>query len=98
DYMAEEFQQLYLTNQKKYHPLKDRPLIVLAAGKRSQPPGTPDEQWKELSAEKDEQVRGLALLSGNSKFILDPQSGHMIHYDNPAIVAGAIKQVIQMIK
>jgi len=45
DYMAEEFQQIYLTRRSNAVPLGDRPLIVLAAGVHPAPPGTPDELW-----------------------------------------------------
>jgi hypothetical protein len=53
--------------------LKNRPLIVLGAGKRNQAPGTPDEQWKELRNERDKQIEGLIILSSNSKFHYLPE-------------------------
>ena len=95
DYMAEEFQQMYLTRKANPEPLGVRPLIVLAAGKRPKPPGTSDEKWKELRQERDEQVRDLAHLSRNSKFILVPSSSHAIHNDDPELVARAIKEVLE---
>lgn len=97
DYMAEEFQKIYLSSSKTPQALGKRPLVILGAGKRNQPPGTPDEQWKELRAERDKQIQELTQLSSNSKFILDPKSGHLIHYDNPEIVAQAIEMVAQAI-
>lgn len=98
DYMAEEFQMIYLSTTKNPRALGDRPLIVIGAGIRKQPPGTPDDQWKQLRAERDKQVEQLTSISGNSKFILDARSGHMVHYDNPEIVAKAILDVIAAIK
>lgn len=98
DYMAEEFQKIYLSSMKNGHPLVNRPLVVIGAGKRNQPPGTPDEQWKLLRAERDKQVQDLILLSTNSKFIFDSNSGHLIHYDNPKIVAKAIEMVIKSVE
>ena len=95
DYTAEEFQQMYLSRQANPQPLGNRPLIVLGAGKRPKPPGTSDEKWKELRRERDEQVQDLAQLSRNSKFILDPSSGHAIHNDNPQLVARAIEEVLE---
>ena len=95
DYMAEEFQQMYLSRKANPEPLGNRPLIVLGAGKRPKPPGTSDEKWKELRQEKDEQVQDLAHLSRNSKFILAPTSGHAIHNDDPELVARSIKEVLQ---
>jgi hypothetical protein len=79
DYIAEEFQQIYLSAAHNPVPLGDRPLIILVAGKRSAPPGTPDALWKELRHENDSLKRGLTDLSRNSKVILDPLSGHAIH-------------------
>ena len=94
DYLAEEFQGLYLARQKNPQPFGDKPLIVLGAGKRQQPPGTPDEQWETIRREKEEQVRDQARLSRNSKFVNDPSSGHHLHLDNPQLVARAIAEVM----
>jgi hypothetical protein len=97
DYMAEEFQNMYLSSLKNPQQLGSRRLIILGAGIRQQPPGTPDEQWKKLRIERDEQVQGLTILSNNSRFILDPKSGHSIQKDNPEIVAKSIQMVINSI-
>lgn len=94
DYMAEEFQNLYLLSIKHPQQLGNRPLIILGAGIGQKPPGTPDEQWEKIKDEKDKQKRGLTTLSRNSKFILDPKSGHSIQNDNPEIVAQSIQMVI----
>jgi pimeloyl-ACP methyl ester carboxylesterase len=94
DYLAEEFQQIYLSRQANPQPLGNRPLIVLAAGKQPAPPGTSEDLWNKLKQEKDEQKADLARLSSNSKLIRDPSSGHNIHTDNPPLVAGAIEQVL----
>lgn len=98
DYLAEEFQQIYLSRRADPEPLGNRPLIVLAAGKRPVPPGTPEDLWKQLKQEKDEQKVDLARLSRNSKFVLDPSSSHNIHIDNPQLVASAIEEVLRDIK
>jgi len=97
DYMAEEFQNIYLSSLKNPQQLGSRPLIILGAGIRPQPPGTPDEQWKELRNERDKQIRDLTVLSSNSKFILDPKSNHQIQNDHPEIVANSIKMVINSV-
>src|SRR6185503_9796460 len=91
DYLAEEFQKMYLSSLKTPQQLGSLPLIILGAGIRQQPPGTPDEQWKELRKERDEQIQGLTILSDNSKFILDPKSSHSIQNDDPDIVARSIQ-------
>jgi len=97
DYMAEEFQKIYLSGIENPQQLKNRPLVIIGAGKRNQPPGTPDEQWAGLRKERDKHIQDLSILSGNSKFILDPASSHQIQNDNPAIVATAVKMVIHSI-
>jgi pimeloyl-ACP methyl ester carboxylesterase len=97
DYQAEEFQRIYLSRQANPEPLGNRPLIVLAAGKRPAPPGTSDELWSQLRVEKDGQRIDLARLSRNSKFILDPSSRHEIQIDNPQLVARAIDEVLEAV-
>jgi pimeloyl-ACP methyl ester carboxylesterase len=94
DYLAEELQQLYLARKSDPVPLGDRPLIVLAAGKRPAPPGIADELWAQVRIEKDGQRVDLSRLSNNSKFVLDPYSGHAIHMDDPQLVARSIKDVL----
>jgi pimeloyl-ACP methyl ester carboxylesterase len=97
DYMAEEFQKMYLSSTKNPQELGSRPVIILGAEIRPQPPGTPDEQWKELRTERDKQIQDLTILSSNSKFILDPKSRHDIQSDNPEIVAKSIQMVIDSV-
>jgi pimeloyl-ACP methyl ester carboxylesterase len=94
DYSAEEFQQLYLSRKTNPVPFGDRPLIVLAAGKRPAPPGTSDELWAQMRIEKDGLRIDLSRLSTNSKFVLDPLSTHAMHLDNPQLVARSIKEVL----
>ena len=94
DYLAEEFQQIYLSRRANPEPLGNRPLIVLAAGKRPAPPGTPEDMWAQLRVEKDGQKIDLSRLSSNSKFVLDSTSGHNIQANNPQLVARAIEEVL----
>lgn len=97
DYQADEFQQIFLSRKTDPQPLGNRPLVVLAAGKRPPPPGTSEELWKRLRQEKDEQKIDLARLSRNSKFVLDPSSGHDIEIDDPQLVAHAIEEVVDAV-
>jgi pimeloyl-ACP methyl ester carboxylesterase len=97
DYMAEEFQKMYLSSMENPNELGNRPLIILGAGIRPQPPGTPDDQWKQIRTERDKQVEDLTALSSNSKFILVPKSRHDVQSDNPEIVAKSIQMVIDSI-
>jgi len=97
DYMAEELQNVYISDITNPQRLSNRPLIILGAGIREKPPGTSDEQWTKLRAEREKQVQGLTILSSNSKFILDPKSSHQIQNENPEIVAKAVKMIINSI-
>lgn len=98
DYLAEQFQLMYLARLRNREPLGNRPLIVLAPTRIDPPPpGTPDDLWRELRVEKDDQAMGLVLLSTNSKIIRDPSSGHQIQTENPALVARAITDVIEAV-
>ncbi len=76
-------------------PLGDRPLIVIGAGKRTQPPGTSAEEWTAMRDARDAQVKGLSKLSSHSKFILDPASRHNVERDNPELVARAIEELVK---
>jgi pimeloyl-ACP methyl ester carboxylesterase len=71
-----------------------RPLIVIGAGNRTQPPGTSAEQWQDMRHSRDERVKGLSQLSRNSKFILDPISSHNVPHDNPRLVAESIRELV----
>ena len=98
DFQAEEFRKILRDRQADPQPLGERPLIVIGAGQRPAPPGTTEEFWSELRWEKDGQKIDLSRLSTNSKFILDPSSGHNIHFDNPRLVARAVEQVVEAIE
>ena len=75
-------------------PFGARPLIVIGAGKRLQPPGTSNEQWVPMRIARDRRVEALTKLSTNSRFILDPASSHNIQSDNPGVVATAIHDLL----
>lgn len=76
-------------------PLGDRPLIVIGAGKRVQPPGTTADQWDQMRRARDRRVEQLSKLSRNSRFILDPASSHNIQHDNPKLVATAVQELLE---
>jgi pimeloyl-ACP methyl ester carboxylesterase len=94
DYLGDEAQLLYLDRQKNPTPFDDRPLIVLAAGKRPPPPGMTEETYKDIRLAIDKDRTEAAALSRNSKFILDPNSGHNIQHDDPRAVAAAVAEVV----
>jgi pimeloyl-ACP methyl ester carboxylesterase len=75
-------------------PLGSCPLVVVGAGKRTQPPGISTELWLPMRSAKDSRVKELSKLSSNSKFVLDPISGHNIEHDDPKLVAELIQHLI----
>lgn len=97
DYMAEEAQLLYLHRKDNPEPFGNRPLFVLAAGRRPPPPGMTEDTYRDLRRTRDQQVMDLAHLSRNSMFVRDPDSGHNLHIDNPQLVARAIEEVIEAV-
>ncbi len=98
DYLGDEAQMLYLHRKENSAPFGDRPLIVLAAGKRPTPPGTVEDFYKDIRRSRDEELVEMARLSRNSKFIIDPDSSHNIELDNPQLVAQSVEAVIIAIK
>jgi pimeloyl-ACP methyl ester carboxylesterase len=64
--------------------LGDRPLIVLAAGQKV----AHDPIWLEAQ-------RRQAALSTNGHLIVAADSGHAIHWDQPALVLDAVRQVVE---
>ena len=97
DSLGEGGRSVAKARQENPVPLGKRPLIVIAAGKRPQPPGTSAEQWLEMRSDRDAHLKELSKLSGNSKFILDADSGHNVERDNPSLVAKAIQDLVSEI-
>ena len=82
--------------EKVPQPLGSRPLVVLGGGKRPPPPpGITADTWASLRAEREAQVRELAALSRNSRFVQDAASGHSLHRDNPGLVVQPIQHVVR---
>jgi pimeloyl-ACP methyl ester carboxylesterase len=67
--------------------LGDRPLIVLAADKNM----TATAHWAEAQ-------RLLAGLSTRGRLIVAAGSGHNIHFEQPALVIEAVRQVIGQVR
>jgi pimeloyl-ACP methyl ester carboxylesterase len=97
DFFNDELQAIHLARLRTPVPLGDRPLIVLAAGKRPAPPDTPDTLWNRLRVEKDGLRIDLSRLSRNARFVLDPSSGHSIHTEDAPLVARAIEAVLEAV-
>ena len=67
------------------------PLFVLTKGNG----GFEGKDAPLLETERLKLQEDLAHLSTNSKHIVDKNSGHNIHLEDPALVIGAIKQVFE---
>lgn len=99
DYLPNELQAIYEERQVNTQTLGDLPLVVIASARQHEAShGVDTEEWKGLLAEKRIEKQDLAALSGRGKLILDPLSGHHIHLDNPEIVVGAIREIIEEVR
>ena len=90
DWSPEDVADLYNHRGQPGYTFGDMPLIVLTRGKGGYD-GRKDSLQLEnerLNAQKD-----LTRLSTNSKQIVDMNSGHNIHVEDPAVVISAIKDV-----
>ncbi len=91
DWSPEDVSDMYLNKGKPGYLLGDIPLVVIMKGKGNYS-GLPDSV--ELEKQRIDLQQDLANLSTNSKLIMDKNSGHNIHLEDPVTVIDAIKQVI----
>ncbi len=95
DWSPEDVADMYNNKGKPDYMLGNIPLIVLSKG-RGVYSGLPDSA--ELEKQRLILQNDLAHLSTNSKHIIDKNSGHNIHLEDPATVISAIEQVINSSK
>lgn len=90
DWSPEDVADLYKHKGESAYLLHDMPLIILTRGK-----GGFDGRKDSLQLEKErlQSQKELTQLSTNSKQIIDMNSGHNIHIEDPAIVIAAIREV-----
>jgi pimeloyl-ACP methyl ester carboxylesterase len=90
DWSPEDVANIYQHKDETAYKLGSIPLIVLTRGK-----GGFDGRADSLELEKErlQAQDALVLLSTNSKHIIDMNSGHNIHVEDPAIVIKSIKEV-----
>ena len=94
-FTGQEFAELYQARQGKDHVLGDLPIIVLIARQREQLPDTPRfHDWIVPNEEINRQDEEIARFSTRGKFIYAEHSGHGIPYDEPEVVASAIREVV----
>jgi len=100
DFWPEELQAMYVGRAASPAPLGDKPLVVIvAAGKgESAPPELSADEWKRLNDEKRDQKAGMVNLSRNHELIFADKSEHHIQLDEPELVVGAIRQVVDAVR
>jgi hypothetical protein len=90
DWSPEDVAELYKHIGEPAYTLGDKPLIVLTRGKGGYD-GRKDSL--ELENERLQAQKKLTQLSTSSKQIIDLNSGHNIHVEDPTVVIAAIREV-----
>ena len=95
DWSPEDVSDLYQHRNTKEYLLGNIPLIVMTKGK-----GGYEGRKDSLQLEKERLAaqQQLAKLSSNSKHVIDMNSGHNIHVEDPKAVIDAIKEVLNAVK
>ena len=91
EYLAIDRTPAELRGLHGYGTLGDMPLVVIRRGRTAQPPNATDESWR---AEQEL----LPALSTNSVLVVATNSGHVIPYDEPAVIADAVRRVMDACK
>ena len=92
DWSPEDVANLYQNKGRPGYTLGNIPLIVLTRGAGGYE-GRADSA--ELENERLALQKELAALSTNSKHIIDKNSGHNIHLEDPQMVIDSIKEVVE---
>jgi hypothetical protein len=95
DWSPEDVANMYNNKGNPDYMLGNMPLIVISKGKGNYS-GSPDSA--ELEKQRLTLQNELSHLSTNGKHIVDSQSGHNIHLEDPDLVIDAIRQVLQAYK
>ena len=90
DWSPEDVAGLYAHKNDPAYMVGNKPLIVLTRGKGGFD-GRPDSL--QLENERLQAQQALVHLSANSKQIIDMNSGHNIHVEDPPAVIAAIREV-----
>ena len=95
EWSPEDVANLYRHQGEAAYKLGNIPLIVITRGKGGYD-GRSDSL--ELETERIQLQKELSQLSTNSKFIVDQNSGHNIHLEDPAMVIQCIREVYEAAK
>jgi len=74
-----------------YGTLGDLPLAVIRRGRTETPPNAEDVQWRQWQED-------LAGLSSRGFLVVAENTGHVIPYENPAVVADAVRRILDGIR
>ena len=91
----EDVQRIFKNKGNPSYRLGNIPLIVLTranGGYKGRTDST------ELEQERLSQQKELSLLSTNSKWIIDKNSGHNIHLEDPQLVIRSIHEVVEAVR
>jgi len=95
NWSPEDVADMYAHQLDKKYRLGDLPLIVLTRGKGGYD-GRADSSF--LEVERIKLQHQLVKLSTNSKLIIDENSGHNIHLEDPLLVIRSIREVFDAVK
>lgn len=90
---AEELALMVAADREQPQPLKDKPLIVLTAGRNE---FRPDEQ--SLEEDRLKHQAALVRLSSKGKQVIVRDSGHHIHIEQPELVAQSIRDALGAVR
>lgn len=88
EYEAIDLVPAELKRENGYGTLGNTPLVVIRRGRTATPPNADDLQWRTAQ-------EALLTLSTQSTMIVAENSGHVIPYDEPEVVAKAVKKVLE---
>ena len=92
--LASEHEEMFSTSGEQIAAIssfEDIPLIVIASGKSNPAMGDDAESFQKFW---NDQCKRLAEKSSMGKYILAPESGHLIHIDEPKAILNAINNLL----
>jgi hypothetical protein len=93
-----EFEVIIGNQNQPIETLGDIPLIVLSHGIPQPMPNFSDEVNAEYEQVWQDLQREQAALSSNSQHIIAERSGHDIQLEQPELVIGGVRQVLEAVK
>ena len=93
--VKQEYQAIDLLSDEFRKPagfgtLGEMPLVIIRRGKVANPPSEVDLSWRKAQ-------EAMTSLSTRSSLVVAEKAGHVIPYDDPAVVANAVQKTLQQI-